>query len=188
MTTTKIIGVAQDVNNGALVHIEYRKPAEVYNQRNFLKSQNVPEEKLPSKKTGGNEPSIVLVKVTTYDFNYDERPYFRQVLEEQAQNLNPIKDESEYAHVRGMHYTKDGNDYVRWSIREDRIKTTETYLDESGKVVKYKDIEKYLKVSARRDYTTENRQDGITSTGKRPEVLIRPCTLKVENIATIEVK
>jgi len=191
MNRQQIIDLAQEITNGTEVKLVYEKPAEVLCQRNFLKSQNVLKEKLPSRNNGGNEPSAVLTKHSEYTFTYDERNYFRQVLEEQAQNLNAQKPEL-YKKVRGMYYKKLDNekDFVRIASRKDRLEISAKYFDETGKSKPYKHIEKYLKASAKKDYESYNCQmDTITSTGKapEPESEILPINFEVDRIVSIEI-
>ena len=214
MTRDKIIEIAQTVNNGDRIIIKYRKPAEVLQKRSFERKQL--EEKLlkshrkgsnPYKEAlkegkkslikmneGGRDPSIKLYKISTFELVYDERDYFRQILMEQAQVIMPqkITEPPDYKKIFGILYEKtDDPDrkYVRFAIREDRITRTSSYsTDKAGKsVVEYDDIEMYLKKSARKDYTCDNHQTGMTSTGKPPEVLILQMTLDVDRILAVKV-
>jgi len=194
MKRENVIANAQEITNGTKFEVKYLKPADVYNKRNYLKNKGVPVEQLPPMKEGGALPSIVLYKRTTFTLNYDERPYFEQCLEEQAQNLNPVKQESDYTHVRGAHYQKvdpktgETKDYVRFCIRADRLETAVKYTtDKKGKSeVEYNDIVEFLQASARKDYECYNRQtDGITSTGKPATVEIVQMTLDVDKILSV---
>ena len=214
MDKDTIVKIAEDITNGDKLIIKYRKPAEVMQQRTFetrqLEATLAKQFKKGSKdyekalkegkksliklNEGGRDPVIKLNKISTYELIYDERDYFSQVLEEQAQNLNPTKRASDYKKIRGALYekaagTNEGNLYVRLTTRADRMETTSLYSsDKAGKSEKkYEDIEAYLKTSARRDYTHYNRQLGITSTGKAPEVEIRQMNLDVDRVLSIKV-
>lgn len=191
MDRQQVIDIAQEITNGAQVKIVYEKPADVLCKRNFLKTQGVSKDKLPPMKEGGNEPSIVLTQHSEYEFAYDERNYFRQVLEEQAQNLNPVMPEL-YEKIRGIHYKKldSGKDFVRIATRRDRLEVVTQYADKDGNTKQYRHIEKYLQESAKRDYESYNRQmDTVTSTGyaPKPESEIKPLNFDVDKIISIEV-
>ena len=214
MDKDKIIEIAQGVTNGDKLIIKYRKPADVMQKRTF--ERNKLEAKLATqykkdsdeykealkegKKSlikmneGGRDPVIKLYKISSYELIYDERDYFRQMIEEQAQNLYPEKQKSDYNKIQGVLYEKaEGKDkgklYIRYAIRADRIKTTSLYSsDQAGKSEKkYEDIEEFLQAGAKRDYSCYNRQMGITSTGKVPDVEIRQASLDLDRILSIKV-
>jgi len=177
MKKENIIAAAEQITNGTHFTLNYLKPADVLNLRNYLKSIGTPEEELPKMKEGGSKPSKVLYKRVVYSLDYDERDYFRQVREELGENLYPEKKESDYTHIRGAHHQKadkDGvvHDYIRFCIRKDRLQTQVKFTtDKKGKSeVTYKDIEKYLQMSARREYEHYNRQiTPFVSTGHLPD-------------------
>ena len=157
MDINKIIETAKAVTNGSQLIIDYRKPADVMQKRTFERTQL--EAKLANeyrkgskayeaalkegKKTlikindGGRDPVIKLYKISHHELVYDDRDYFLQMIQEQGQNLYPEKEKSDYRKISGILYEKvEGKDagklYVRFSIREDRIKTCLLYTSDAA--------------------------------------------------------